>query len=122
MNPIKNLELAARAMGYRKLDPNQEIWAKPFGYGMLIINRTPWRIEQLFRGVQTGEIACYTSADVRKVSMPDSAAKDESLVGLLSNIKVFEAESTNPHAANTKMDMHFLEAGEDLIILSGVVD
>jgi len=117
----RNLELAARAMGYRKLDPAQDIWAKPFGYGMIIINRTDWRIEQFFRSYQTEEIACYTSADVRKVSRPNSSDSNESLDGLLTNIKVFEAECANPHVVNPKMDMHFLEEGEDLIILSGVL-
>ena len=118
----KNLELAARAMGYRKLDPRVEIWAKPFGYGMIVINRAPWRIEQLFRGYQNEEIAVYTSTDLRYYTGNETFTPNTSMDSVLVNIKWFEAEAVKLHLPNTKMDMHFLEEGEDLIILSGVIE
>lgn len=108
---LKELEVAALSMGYRRLRADCLAWAKPFSHSLLCIKgeeETP-EIFQVFRSAKDNSICFYSHDDLH-------FGDKEKYGSIVDQIKYYEAYSVKTIFGHIG-DFHFLEIGVELEIL-----
>ena len=104
---LKELEVAALSMGYRRLRPDKLAWTKPFAYSLLCIDGdkpTP-EFYQAFRSAKDNSIGFWKIENF-------TFGPQEEYGSILQQIKHYECYSTHQFSA-TDGDFHFLDLGEE---------
>lgn len=96
------LATAAVSMGYRQLG-NSAIWAKPFGYTMILIHTDKGEMEQVFQDAHD-KTSCWTREAFKSVE--DMGEADD-------QIKYFECWSVKSQfQCGTSHKFNFMSTGE----------
>ena len=105
---LKELEVAALSMGYRRLRADKLSWAKPFSHSLLCIDgeKEIPEIFQVFRSAKDGSICFYSHDDLH-------LGNEEEYGSVVDQIKWYEAYSVKT-AFGHKGDFHFLKIGIEL--------